>query len=150
MAKALIIVVAHLPWSEYPGLIFDGSSSQEHMPVSAACLLGEGRGDRQDLCTVVDQAAVEFRKSQVVADAHSDFTAGAVGHDSVVPRSDGVGLFEPNPVLDIHIEEVDLSVVRESRSIGAKEKACVVAAFGFAFCDLRYGTHQKRNFKFGG
>ena len=54
VSEALIIVVPNLTRSEHPRLILDGPSAQKDVPVSRARLLGEGGGDRQDLCSVVD------------------------------------------------------------------------------------------------
>src|SRR6056297_163547 len=54
------------------GLVFDGSGTQQDVPVSAAGGNGESRRDRQQIDPFGGIIAKQFRKTQVVTDAQAD------------------------------------------------------------------------------
>ena len=116
---------------ENPCLVLDGLRSQEHMPVGAPVFWVKAEGTIK-IWAPSSTRRRRTREAKVVADAHANPPAGAVRDDGLVAGRDGVGLLETNPVLHIHIEEVDLSVPGQSGSIGSKKKAGVVTAVGLS------------------
>ena len=75
---------------------------------------GERGGNEQHLgAAVLDQAAIELGKAEVVADRQADGRARDIDDHELVARGGRVGLAQRRAARDVDVEQVDLAVARD-------------------------------------
>src|SRR5207247_11292297 len=110
-------------------LVLDRPRAAEDLPVRRAGREGEGRGDEQHLGARADQAAVELRKAQVVADREPE-RAELGGHrDRLGPGRARRRLAHRHAPRALDAEQVQLAIAPDELAARVEEAARVVGAW---------------------
>src|ERR1043166_1800234 len=96
--------LAELIRSNYKSLIFDRAGAQQRLPMRAACVGGESRGNKNDLGGLGREASVEFGKAQIVADAEAHSTESRFSYNHAFTEFPGRRFPEREAALEVDIK----------------------------------------------
>src|SRR5438876_4246062 len=115
MAKsvAAVLVPAALGGGEHEAAVLDRARAHEHMPMSFAGLLGEGRRNGEERAARVGERAVERREAQVVADGQPEPPPWQVGSDGELAGTVIARFAIALTAGEVDVEQVDLILARD-------------------------------------
>ena len=113
-----VLVQAALRGGEHEGAGLDGAGADQHMPMGLAGLLGEGRGNGDELRACQRERAVELREAEVVADGEAEPAEGKVDDHRLAARPARGGLAVALASGEIDVEHMQLVVARGDLAFG--------------------------------